>query len=188
MPDTFIEPNTTAGTGAGAPKSSLKKPIIITVAIIVVMIIAAVIILAVVPKQTGDQGKAEQGQSEAEIRKKDYTTTMKLFADIIGKEIVVDDLQEQAKKVDENFLISDNEKPTGRLYLPEANDYIEFTIFNEEDDSPDTAIDFIYNYPANEEIGYVMQSGEKTYQNFNGAITNEFDNVDDALADSLLFH
>ena len=166
-------------------KSTTKKAIIITVAIIAVMAIVAICLILFVPKAEGGQGG---DQEQANAFESDYSNTMKFYKDINGQEILVEDIEGKAKKYDENVSVFVDDSNKGTIKLNAENEYISFTQIQEEDDSPETAIDFVYHETVNEEDSFVMQSGENTFQHFNGAITNEFDNIDEALNDHLLIH
>ena len=160
--------------------SSIKKPIIITVIIVVVMLIIGATVIMLAPK--ADQSK----KGDETAQEANYTDMQKLFLELIGKEVVIEFMAEDYFKNDQ-FATVDNEDGTGKVILPGTSEYIQYNIVNEEEDSPDTAIDFVYHETVNDRDTFIMQSGENTYQYFNGSVTEEYDNLKDAINYHLLF-
>lgn len=167
-------------------KSTTKKAIIITAVIIVIMAIAAVLLVVLLPKTEG--GQNPDGQGQANVFESDYSDTMKLYKALNGREILVEDLEAEAKKQNQSISVFVDDMQKGTIGTDAENEYITFTQVQEEEDSPETAIDFVYHETIGEEDSFVLQSGEDTYQHFNGAITNEFKTIDEALNDHLLIH
>lgn len=162
----------------------IKKPLIITLAIIVVMVIAAIFIVAFTPKTDSTSNTTN---NEPTIDKTaDFTSMQKLFAKLCGKEAIVDFMEEQYFKDLGKFEITTLANRTGRID-GDSDEYITYDIVNEEDDSPDTAVNFAYHQTIDNQDTFIIKSGEKAYQHFNGAITNEFDNLEDAILDHQLF-
>ena len=165
------------------PKNGLIKPIIITAAIIVVMIIAAIIIVSVVPKTASD-GTSSQGDTTNHSQY--YTTMQKIFAKVSGREIVISMLKDDIKDISTEIELEDY-NTHGRIVLNGTKEYIEYQSVNEESDSPDTAVDFVYHEPIKNTDTFILQSGEKNFQHFNGQVTNEFETLDEAICDHQLF-
>ena len=177
--------DTVINYNAGPQKSSLKKPIIITCAIIVLMLIIGATIIMIKPSSSPATDQGESVDVTA-----NFTKLQKLYLQLCGKEVVIDFLAEDYFKDDKELQIKTNitaTSRTGRILLSDSKEYIEFNIINEEDDSPDTAVDFVYHEIINDRDTFVMQSSDDTYQHFNGGVTNEFDKLEDAMRDHELF-
>lgn len=161
----------------------IKKPIIITLAIIVVMAVVA-IVAVLLATRTGSTSDVTNGGSTQD-KTADFTSMQKLFAKLCGKEIIVDFLEEQYFKDLGEFEIENIANRTGHIN-GKTDEYITYDIVNEENDSPDTAINFAYHQTIDDKDTFIIKSGENTYQHYNGAITNEFDNIEDAIMDHQL--
>lgn len=172
-----------AGTTGQKPKNSFIKPIIISAIIIASMIIAAIVAVNIVPKMLIDDAQ-NQGDT---INHADYYTTMqKIFTKVCGREIVISTLRDELKDISNEIDIEDYNS-YGRIVLAETKEYIQFSSVNEESDSPDTAVDFVYHEPIQNVDMFILQSGEKAFQHFNGSLTNEFETLDEAIMDHQLF-
>lgn len=175
----FINLNNETGYG-----SRLKKPIIITLVVIVVMVVAAILVVVLTPKTNPSDKK---DNTPAYDKTASFTKMQKLFTQLCGKEIVVEFIAEQYFKKNGDYDVSTFANHTGQISLKGTDEYIVFDVINEEEDSPDMAVNFAYHQTINEKDTFVIQSGENTYQHYNGAITNEFDNIEDAILDHQLF-
>ena len=162
--------------------SSTKKAIIITTIIIAAMAIATILTVLLITNKTSTEG---QGQTQQDnVFEKSYSEAMKLYKELNDKEIPVDELENEAKKLNINITVRQS-KDTGTILLKDTNETINFQIIK-EDDSSNTAIDFVYHENISGKDTFVLQSGEKTFQHFNGTATNEFKSIEEALNDHLL--
>ncbi len=174
-------------------QKSIKKPIIITAIIVVVMLIVAGVAAMLLPRRDSadtSSGNDEQAKT-IEMYKGKYTEVMKIYGELCGKELDWDSLEEKVKSINFNASLTKVDDFVGQINVGiiKKNEYIRFDIVKEEEDSPDMAINFVYYYYVDDEhVSFVMKSGESKYQNYNGAITNEFDTLDEALIDNMLMH
>ena len=118
----------------------------------------------------------------------EYSDVLKIYSKTDDVMTAVDDLQENIKKI--------NQKANLQTYqgygfivvgYSKTTEYIRFDIVHEEEDSPDMAINFVYHEEREGTDYTIRQSGEKTYQHFNGVITSEFESKDEAILDHLLY-
>ena len=115
-----------------------------------------------------------------------YTDMLKIYSALDDEIILVDTLQEKLAEINPRAkFYADSEGGTITL-LKAKNEYISFDVFRDYDDSPDSAVNFVYHDKVGDEVFTIHKSGENTYQHYNGALTNEFDNKDDAIRDHLL--
>lgn len=175
------------------PKKSIKKPIIITAIIIAVMLIAAGVAVMLIPRHEDaqDPGEDDEQTMTVEMYKKKFTEEMKMYEDLCGKELDWDSLESKVKKINSSATLTKIDDYVGQINIGSSkkNEYIRFDIVREEVDSPDTAINFVYYYYLDDEhVSFVMKTGESKYQSYNGAVTNEFESLDEALADNMLVH
>lgn len=175
------------------PKKSIKKPIIITAIIIAVMLIAAGVAVMLIPRHEDAQNPGEDDEQTmtVEMYKKKFTEEMKMYKDLCGQELDWDSLESKVKKINSSATLTKIDDYVGQINIGsnKKNEYIRFDIVREEVDSPDTAINFVYYYYLDDEhVSFVMKTGESKYQSYNGAVTNEFESLDEALADNMLVH
>ena len=127
-----------------------------------------------------------QNQSDIVNHADYYTTMQKIFTKVCGREIVISTLRDELKDISNEIDIEDYNS-YGRIVLAGTKEYIQYLSVNEESDSPDTAVDFVYHEPIQNTDTFILQSGEKTFQHFNGSLTNEFETLDEAVMDHQLF-
>ena len=160
----------------GNTKNTFGKAILIgIIAIAIIGIIGAVVVVVSAKKHEG-QGQGDTSQTNE--FESDYSNAMKLFKVLCGRDILVDNLKEEARKINLEIEILDGIDGQKNIYVKDSDDYISFTNLKEEPDSPDTAVDF----------KFIIKSGENTYQHFDGRLTTEFETVEDALNYHLSIH
>lgn len=170
----------------GKTKNTFGKAILIgIIAIAIIGIIGAVVVVVSAKKHEG-QGQGDTSQTNE--FESDYSNAMKLFKVLCGRDILVDNLKEEARKINLEIEILDGIDGQKNIYVKDSDDYISFTNLKEEPDSPDTAVDFKYIDIVNEEESFIIKSGENTYQHFDGRLTTEFETVEDALNYHLSIH
>lgn len=157
-------------------KSRFKKPAIITLAIIIVMVLVAICVVLASPKNT-----PETGDDISYDKTADFTKIQKLFTKLCGNRVVLEFMEKDYFQKEDQFEIETFANRTGRITVPDTNEYISYDIVNEEEDSPDTAINFAYHEPFDDLDTYVIKSGELTYQHFDGHVTTDYDNIEDAI-------
>ena len=172
-------------TGQTPTKTSFKKPLIVSAAIILIMIIAAAIFVAVAPNHnTLSTAVPKETYDETAT----FTKAQKLFMQLCGKQMTVKFIREDYFKDDKDIAIETNvDETAGVISFKDSKERIEFDIIHEEEDSPDTAVNFTYVEEFKGSRTFIIKSGENTYQHFNGRVTNEFDRIEDAIKDHQLF-
>lgn len=174
------------------PKNNIKKPLIITgVIVIVILIITGIGLVFMLRNENVAKKSDDEQEKTAKMYSELFTDEMLMYKELCGQELDWDSLVSKVKKINSNSIVRKIMDDVGQINIGtnKKDEYIRFDIVREEEDSPDTAINFVYYYRIDEEnISFVMKNGEKTYQNFNGAVTNEFTILDEALADNLLSH
>ena len=163
-------------------KINFLIPIIISVAIILVIVIACVIIVNVHTKSIENE---IQEAIKSGALEKDYTTLMKLSKELIGEDILLEDIDNKISGKEDQLELYVGEE-SGYIADKTTNEKITFTIIKEEDDAPERLQDFIYHETIQGNDTFLMKSSENTFQHFNGYITNEFDNIDEAIRDHLI--
>ena len=139
------------------------------------MIIAATIAVNVVPKMLIDDA---QNQGDTVNHANYYTTMQKIFTKVCDREIVISTLRDELKDIS-NEIGTEDYNSYDRIVLAETKEYAQFSSVNEESDSPNTAVDFVYHEPIQNVDIFILQSGEKAFQHFNGSLTNEFETLDE---------
>ncbi len=174
--------------GAPQPKTNLKTPIIVGVVALFAVIIIVALVLAISSNSANNTGGNNSNETIDIDVTDDFTDAQKMYMTLNGKEITVEYIaKDYLKEFKNNYYINTKEDRTGTITFAGANEYIKFDIINEEDDSPDTAINFAYHETINGEDTFIIQSSENTFQHYNGQVTNEFDKIEDAIMDHRLF-
>ena len=156
-------------------KPSFTKPIIISIIIIAIFAIAGSAIIIV------DSFQRTKTSDNALLSYVGTTKMQELYMKLIGKESVVEFIASDYFDNDTNYAIDVKDDKTGKITYKDSSEYISFIITNDEEDTPDTATDFVLHEEIDGVDTYIVQSSENTYQFFNGGATEEFDNLDDAI-------
>ena len=163
-------------------KINILMPIIISIAIILVIIIACVIIVNVHTKSIENE---IQEAIKSGALEKDYTALMKLSKELIGESVLLEEIDSKISGKEDQLELYVGEE-SGYIADKTSNEKITFAIIKEEDDAPERLQDFIYHETIQGNDTFLMKSSENTFQHFNGYITNEFDNIDEAIRDHLI--
>lgn len=141
---------------------------------------------------SSEEGQEELKDSEIMYTEEDYTPVLAIYAGL-GEESVYEDLEDGLKEVNRDAVIS-LEGDNGTIRVPGSDaEYIKFKIRKDEDDeedySPYLAYDFTYVHQLSDgSNAYIMQSGENTFQHYNGQLTtSEFFHKIEAISDHLSF-
>jgi len=182
--DTFITINNEN------PKSNqlnLFKPIAISVIFIAILAITGIVILALNPKgQTSTAEQSEEDKHAALVKYIGTTEMQELYKKLLGKEVVISFIPSDYLDNNDKYVIETTVDKTGTITNSDTTEYISFSITNDEIDTPDTAVDFVLHEKIEGVDTYVMQTGENTYQFFNGSVTTEYDKLEDAILDHQL--
>ena len=116
-----------------------------------------------------------------------YSDILKVYYELDDEAIAVDDLQEQVEKMKLNVKLTAGSEKGIIVDKDNIGEYITFEVMREEEDSPDTAYNFIYHEIIDSREYLIKKSGENTYQHFNSVITNEFEKKSDAIEDHLIY-
>ena len=89
-----------------------------------------------------------------------YTTMQKIFTKVCDRKIVISTLRDELKDISNEIDIEDYNS-YGRIVLAETKEYAQFSSVNEESDSPNTAVDFVYHESIQNTDTFILQSGKK---------------------------
>ena len=167
-------------------KANFVKPIVISVVIIILLCIAGLVILALNPRQERTSEQIEEDERAALAAYIGTTEMQELYKKLLGKEVVIAFMQSDYFKDDDKFHIGATTNESGAITREGSSEYITFHITNDEIDTPDTAVDFVLHDEVDGQDTYIMQSGENTYQFFNGSVTTEYDKLEYAFLDHQL--
>ncbi len=165
-----------------------NKILIIGAAIVgVLVIIVGILVTPTIWKNSALMTKEDIATESNNAYDKDYTAMQNIYLELDDDhEIAVDDLQDKLAKLNKDAKL-DVQPDEGIITLEETEEYIAFTVFKEEDDSPDEAKDFVYHDLIDETDLTIYKSGEETYQHFNGSVSSEFKTKKEALNYHLMF-
>ncbi len=163
-------------------KINLIAPIIVSAVAIAVIIVICIILVNINSNNIEDEIREAINSG---VLEKDYSPLMKLSKELIGQKVFLDDAEEKFSNEEDlyDFYVTEN---NGYIADKSSSERITFDIIIEEADAPPTLIDFVYHETIGDNDSFVMKSSENTFQHFNGYVTNEFNNIDEALRDHLI--
>lgn len=114
----------------------------------------------------------------------DYTPILKIYARL-DEDMMMEELSELTEEIDYDATIN-IEGESGTINLPNNDsEYIYFDIEKGDEGESDIAYDIMYIYENDDLSMYIMQTGDNTYQHFNGEVTSEFATKEEAISNHL---
>ena len=165
-----------------------KKNILIIIVLVIgsLVLLGASITAVMLSKNTEQANSSNAEVAEDDDLTNNYTDMLKVYYRLETIDYQVDQIKEMAKKINDKMLvfISDD---AGTIMMDGSAESVTFAINRDEDTDYKYIDNIVYHDKSNEVDAQIMQSWEYTYQYYNGAVTSEFNTVEEAIENHLSY-
>ncbi|MBP5656217.1 hypothetical protein J6X15_01375 [Candidatus Saccharibacteria bacterium] len=159
--------------------------------VIVILIIGSIALLGAgltifVVSRSSQQASISAKTDEDDEWMKDYTDMLKVYYELETAANELDEIEAMVTEINDKMEVSLGEE-SGSITMDGTDESVEFTINSDPDPGFRFIEDIVYHDRSNGIDAQIMQSWEYTYQYYNGAVTSEFNTVEEAIEKHLSY-
>ena len=163
-----------------------KKDILVIIILIVgSLVLIGASVTAVIFSKNTDQANSSTEVAEDNVMK-NYTDMLKVYYRLETVDYQIDQIEGMVKAINDKMAVSVEEE-SGAVTMDGSAESVTFAINRDADTDYKYIDDIVYHDKSNEVDAQIMQSWEYTYQYYNGAVTSEFNTVEEAIENHLSY-